>query len=159
MFNTPSSAQSFKIILDETTNKITSTIITAGEGGLNATRGVENQTGIAGVSASCNTAGLGRRRHVADVHADLGRHPAFGDPHGHRRARPRAACSRGRSTASRKSAPVVLVASLDPGPLNLGPLGILNVGLTPGLYAVIADGAGALGPPNPADFTDWYCGD
>jgi hypothetical protein len=58
-----------------------------------------------------------------------------------------------------KSAPVVLVASLDPGPINLGALGTINLGLTPGQYAVIADGAGVLQAANPAHFTDWYCGD
>jgi len=157
LYNNQTTTQSFKIILDETTNKITSTIITTGEGGLNATRGVENQTGLSGVSASCNAPGsavAGTSQTYTPSSSLL----------------PSATLTVVANTAPggsitwsinsvARSAPVVLVASLDPGPLNLGPLGILPIGLTPGLYAVLADGAGALGPPNPADFTDWYCGD
>jgi hypothetical protein len=55
-------------------------------------------------------------------------------------------------------APVVLVASLDPTPTNFGPLGIIDLSLTPGLYAVLADGAGALQPANLADVTSAACG-
>ena len=150
--------ETFKIILDETTNKITTTIISATAGGASATRGIENHDGDDGDAGVMQHRGLRGREHVADLHAV--RH----DP-----ARPRISRSPEAPgpTASltwtinsnARSAPVVLVASLDPGPLNLGALGILNIGLTPGLYAVIADGAGALGPPNPAHATDWYCGD
>jgi hypothetical protein len=147
----------FKIILDETTNTITSTIVSSGDGGVGATRGVENQAGTGGTQASCNAAGSA----VAGTSqtytwsttivpsANLAVTGSTG-PGG-------ALTWFINSTA--QSAPVVLVASLDPGPRYLGALGTINVGITPGLYVVLADGAGALQLPNPADVTDGYCGD
>jgi hypothetical protein len=55
-------------------------------------------------------------------------------------------------------APVVLIATFDPGPTDMGPFGVLNIGFTPGFYVVLADGGGVLQPAHPAHFTD-ACGD
>jgi hypothetical protein len=148
----------FKIILDEGTNKITSTIITSGNGGSSATRGVENSAGNGGTQASCSQANSA----VANTSQTYTWNTTI---------IPSAVLTVTGNTgpggvltwavnSNAPSAPVVIVASLDPGPLDLGPtVGILNVGLTPGLYAVIADGAGALGAANGAHATDWHCGD
>jgi hypothetical protein len=153
----PTSLQTFKIILDETTNKITETIVSSADGGSAATRGIERQDGLAGVQGSCDQPGSA----LAGTSwtwtpssqilpsADLTITGSTG-PNG-------VLMLAVNSNAS--VAPVVLVASVDPGPTNLGPLGIINLGLSPGSYAVLADGAGAFQPANPADFTDSYCGD
>jgi hypothetical protein len=153
----PTSLQTFKIILDETTNKITATIVSSADGGSSATRGIERQDGLAGVQGSCDQSGSA----LAGTSwtwtpssqilpsADLTITGSTG-PNG-------VLTLAVNSNAS--VAPVVLVASVDPGPTNLGPLGVINLGLSPGSYAVLADGAGAFQPPNPADFTDSYCGD
>jgi hypothetical protein len=149
--------QSFKIILDETSNLITSTIISSGDGGVAATRGVENGTGTFGTQASCNVAGSA----VAGTSQTYTWNTVIV---------PSATLTVTGNTgpngsltwfvnSNAHSAPVVLVASLDPGPMNLGPLGVINLGLTPGLYAVVADGAGVLQLPNAGDWTDSYCGD
>jgi hypothetical protein len=158
LYANTSSLQSFKIILDETTNVITTSIISSAAGGSSATRGIEDPLGNTGVQASCGTGGS------AIANTSQTYTPSLGV------ILPSATLAVTGSTGANgvltwtinsvaRSAPVVLVASLDPGPLNLGPLGIINLGLTPGLYAVIADGAGALQGANPAHATDWYCGD
>jgi hypothetical protein len=56
------------------------------------------------------------------------------------------------------NAPLIIVASFDPGPTDMGPYGILNIGFAPGAYAVVVDGAGVLQPATPAHVTD-DCGD
>jgi hypothetical protein len=157
LWASPTTLQTFKIILDETTNKITSTIVSSAGGGAAATRGIERQDGLAGVQGSCDQSGSA----VAGTSwtwtpssqilpsASLTVTGSAG---------PNGIITLGvNSNAS--LAPVVLVASLDPGPTDLGPLGVISLGLTPGAYAVLADGAGALQPADPADVTDSYCGD
>jgi len=148
---------SFKIILDETTNLITSTIISSGSGGSGATRGIENQAGTAGTQASCNAANSALAGTSQTYAWNTMIIPSAGLTVTGTTGAGGALTWFVNSTA--QSAPVVLVASLDPGPMNLGALGTISLGLTPGLYAVIADGAGALQIPNPADVTDFYCGD
>jgi hypothetical protein len=152
------SLQSFKIILDETTNKITSSIISSMDGGASATRGIEDQGGNTGTQASCAVGGSA----IANTSQTYTPFNGLILPSAYLTVT--GSTGPGGSltwtvNSVAKAAPVVLVASLDPGPLNLGALGTLNLGLTPGLFAVIADGAGALQPANPVDFTDWYCGD
>jgi hypothetical protein len=149
--------QTFKAILDETTNKITTTIVATSGGGSSATRGIEDQNGTSGVQASCNQAGgavAGTSQtytpYVAILpSADLtitGSTLPFGvlvfSVHSNAPA----------------GSPVELVASFDPGPTDFGPYGILNVGFTAGLWVPIIDGGGAFGPPNPAHLTN-ACGD
>jgi hypothetical protein len=153
----PASLQTFKIILAETTNKITTTIVSSAGGGAAATRGIERQDGVAGFAGSCDQAGSA----VAGTSwtwtpstqilpsADL----AITGSTGAGGALTLAVNSNAASAA------VILVASLDPGPTSLGPLGVIDLGLTPGSFAVLADGLGAFQPANPADFTDSYCGD
>jgi hypothetical protein len=156
-FNATGTIENFKIILDETTNLITTSILSSAAGGLDATRGIQDPTGATATQASCNAAG--------SALANTSQTYTFGPV-----IVPTAILTVTGGTgpngvltwavnSNASNAPVVLVASLDPGPINLGPLGILNFGLTPGLYAVIADGAGALQPANPAHVTDWFCGD
>jgi hypothetical protein len=157
LYANPSSPHTFKVILDETTNKITSTIVSCTDGGASATRGVQRADGLAGVLASCDVPGsapAATSQTYTPVTSLL----------------PSATLTVTGSTGPNgvltwsinsvaRSAPVILVASLDPGPINLGPLGVIGVGLVPGLYVVLADGIGAFGPQSQADVTDWYCGD
>jgi hypothetical protein len=148
--------ESFKVILDETSNKITSSINSSIGAGSSATRGVENQTGTAAVQASCNSAGsavAGTSQTytpgiVVPKSADLEISGSTG---------PNGVLSFDINTNA-NMAPVLLLASLDPTPTNFGPLGIIDLSLTPGQYAVLADGAGVLQPANPADFTSATCG-
>jgi hypothetical protein len=156
IFGNPGSLQSFKVILDETSNKITSTIISSADGGASATRGIENATGTTGVQASCNTPGS------AIANTSQAYTPGIVIP---KSADLEISGSTGPNgvltfdiNSNANSAPVVLVASLDPTPTNLGALGILELSLTMGAYAILADGAGALQPANPGDFTTPACG-
>ncbi len=148
--------ESFKVILDETTNRITTSIISSMDGGASATRGIQNPTGSAGIQASFNAAGS------ALAGTSQTYTPALAIP-------PSAALTVTGSTGpngvltwsinANAGGPVILVATLDPGPVNLGALGLLNVGLTPGQYYVVADGTGAFQAANPGAATDWWCGD
>jgi hypothetical protein len=154
--NATSTLENFKIILNETTNVITTTIISSMGGGASATRGVESQSGAFAMPASCNQAGsaiaLTSQTYTPYSgvlpSADLAVTGSTG-PNG---------VLTWSINSNALLAPVAILASLDPGPVNLGPLGIINLGLA-GPYAVIADGAGVLATPNPAAFTDAYCGD
>jgi hypothetical protein len=156
LYGQTSNVQNFKIILDETTNVITTTIISSMAGGSSATRGIENASGSAGTQASCNTGGsavAGTSQTYtpyatilpsADLVLTVNPSPGgfitwFVNSNG-------------------LGAPVILLAGTDPGPTSLGALGMLNIGVTPGTFVVIADGAGVLQPANPADTTD-ACGD
>jgi hypothetical protein len=154
--NNPASLQNFKVILDETSNVITSTILSSAGGGLAATRGIERQDGFAGITVSCNTAGSVTANTswtctpVTQIlpSADL---TVSGDP-----------TANGVLTWSINSnangAPVIIIASTDPGPTSLDAYGTLNLGFTPGAFAIIADGTGVLQPANPSDLTDSGCG-
>ena len=137
------SFETFKIILDETTNKITTHdhLRRRRRLGRHARhRAPDGQRRRAGL---VQPAGLGGRRNVADLHAGARRscrRPTSRSPE----APARTASSRGRSTATRSTRRSSSSrASIRARPTS-DALGVINLGLTPGLYAVIADGAGAL---------------
>jgi hypothetical protein len=128
-------------------------------GGSSATRGIQNAAGASATQASCNVAGsavAGTSQTYTPFNtilpsADLANYGGSTGPNG-------TIWFNWLINSNAIGAPVILVGSLDPGPTSLGPYGTLNLGFVPGLYAVIADGAGLLQPANPAHVTDG-CGD
>ena len=155
LFSNPAITQTFKIILDETTNVVTSTIIASIGGGASASRGIERQDGRFGLQASLNapgTAVAGTSQTYTPLLQIL----------------PSASLVTGGSTgpnglltwdvdSSAVGGSVILIASTDPGPTDLGPLGVVGIGFL-GQYVVLADATGAFGNPNPADVTSAPCG-
>jgi hypothetical protein len=152
--------ENFKIILDELGYKITSTVISTTDGGFSATRGIAQQmpTGTPGVAVSCDSpgsvvAGTSWTCTPAHVHsADL---TVWGNsgPNG---------VLNWTINSNANGAPVVLFASVDPGPTGIfGPggfLGSLDIGFTSGAFVTVADGVGVFQVANPADVTGASCG-
>jgi hypothetical protein len=153
----PSGAENFKLILDETTNKITSTIVASAGGGASSTRGLERFDGFSGVFGSFDTPGSAVAGTswtytpvvVIPPSADLTISGGYG---------PSEIITFAINSNAPAGSPVELIASFDPGPTDFGPYGIMNIGFTPGLFVPLIDGGGAFGPPVPGHVTD-ACGD
>jgi hypothetical protein len=152
-----SGAENFKIILDETTNKITSTIIASAAGGSSATRGVEVFDGFSGVPGSFNTPGSAVAG-TSWTYTPIVVIPWSVDLEISGSTAPFGVLTFSVNSNAPAGSPVELVASFDPGPTDFGVYGVLNVGFTPGLWVPLIDGGGAFGPPVPAHVTD-SCGD
>jgi hypothetical protein len=149
-------SQSFKVILHETTNAMTSTIVASADGGAGATRGIEDLAGGLATQGSCNQAGsaVPGTSWTYTPQAVIGPTAAlaitgFTGPGG---------SLTWDVNSNGPNVPLIIVASFDPGPTDMGPYGILNIGFSPGAWVVVADGGGVLQPANPSDFTD-DCGD
>ena len=150
-----SQLESFQIILDEGTNKISSTIVATSQGGSSATRGIENDAGTDGIQASMNSPGSA----VAGTtwtYAPDGTIPysallqliGDGSPN----------TDFGWRVVSTPNAPLILAMDTDPGPTSLGPLGSLDLGFSPN-FAAISDGIGIFVPLlDPLAVTNADCG-
>lgn len=149
---TATSAETFEILLDETTNVITTTCVTTpssanGGSGVSATRGIESangQTGIQvpgpivnGTSVRYTPAGL-----VVPTSAQLTLTGAG-----------QANTTIALRILSAPNRPLILAADTHPGPTSFGALGTIDLGFSAGFF-VLADGVGAFVPPNPGDVTD-----
>lgn len=145
--------ENFQIILDETTNKITSTIIASGTGGAGATRGIQDQNGGNAYPVSCNVTGS------AVAGTSVTWTPAVPQSAG------LTAVANGAVGGSvtwdlnslRGGAPVILVADISNSLTSLGNLGNLNIGFVAPVF--IVDGPGAFsGIPDASAMTSSDCG-
>lgn len=149
-----SQVENFQALLDETTNAITFTYVASGNGGASATRGVEDGSGFGFTQLSFNAAGSV----VAGSSVRLTR--TIGIPQ-----------SAGLSVSGDGSianpyfwryvgAPngeIILGVDAIPGPTDLGPYGVLNLGVFGPSFLALADGLGAFVAADPTAVTD-ACG-
>jgi hypothetical protein len=146
------SAETFEIILDETTNAITTTCVTTpstanGGGGVSATRGIEAPDGLSGIQIAGPVVSGTTVRY---------------DPAGFVVPKSASLTLTGNGTAnttialrvlSKPAKPLLLGVDTVPGPLDFGPLGVIDLGLSAGFLS-LADGIGVFGPPDPSATTD-----
>lgn len=145
--------ESFQMILSETTNTITTSIISSGSGGVSATRGIQNNVGGNAYQASCNAAGS------AVAGTSITWTPDFPKSAGLTVA---ANGNPGGSVAwalisPRGNAPLVVLADVSNSLTSIGAYGNLNIGFVSPI--IIADGPGAFsGLVDPSAFTSNDCG-
>ena len=150
-----SQKESLQIILDEGTNRVSSTIVSSVQKGSSATRGIENATGTAGVLASMNLFGSALPGTTLTYTPDLTVPQSAlleligdGSPN----------TTFGWHLVSGPNRPLILAMDTDPGPLNMGALGMLDLGFSSGFY-VLCDGTGLFTPLlDPNAVTDNDCG-
>ncbi len=146
--------ENFQAILDEATHAVTYTWVATGSGGSSATVGIEDETGIVFTQSSFNTAGsvvagtsLKLQRTVTipqSAKLTLSGDGSFANP------------LKWKYVGGPFSL-LLLGADVSAGPTDLGPFGVINLGLFGPTFLAVVDGTGIFSPADPSAVSN-QCG-